>query len=234
MRFLRARAHLRALMTQKSCAEGMRKAKLGNHLKSQALRSPPETPVKVDRLDNFLKHGYDSVLRQYLIDGFRFGFRINFVGERAVSECSSLKSALSHPDITATKIRKECNAGRLVGPSTTPQFRNFRTSPVGLIPKKDSNEYRLIHHLSFAEGSLVNDFILDCCATVRYASIRDASKSIKCIRPGCFMAKTDIKSAFRIIPIHPVDYSLPGVKWDHMYNFDRCLAMGLRSSCAIF
>ena len=30
---LRARAHLRALMTQKSCAVGMRNAKLGNHLK---------------------------------------------------------------------------------------------------------------------------------------------------------------------------------------------------------
>ena len=30
---MRARAHLRALMTQKSCAVGMRNAKLGNHLK---------------------------------------------------------------------------------------------------------------------------------------------------------------------------------------------------------
>ena len=48
------------------------------------------------------------------------------------------------------------------------------------------------------------------------------------------MAKTHIKSAFRIIPIHPADYSLLGMKWDHMYYFDRCLAMGLRSSCAIF
>ena len=48
------------------------------------------------------------------------------------------------------------------------------------------------------------------------------------------MAKTNIKSAFHIIPIHPADYSLLGMKWDHMYDFDRCLAMGLCSSCAIF
>ena len=33
MRFVRARAHLRALMTQKTCAVGMRNAKLGIHLK---------------------------------------------------------------------------------------------------------------------------------------------------------------------------------------------------------
>ena len=33
LRCVRARAHVRALMTQKSCAVGMRNAKLGNHLK---------------------------------------------------------------------------------------------------------------------------------------------------------------------------------------------------------
>ena len=33
LRFVRESAHLRALMTQKSCAVGMCNAKLGNHLK---------------------------------------------------------------------------------------------------------------------------------------------------------------------------------------------------------
>ena len=80
-----------------------------------------------------------------------------------MSECCNLKSALSHPDKTATKIRKECDAGRLAGPFTTPPFRNFRTSPVGLVPKKDPNEYRLIHHLSFPEGSSVNEKIKSEC-----------------------------------------------------------------------
>ena len=32
--FCTVRAHVRALMTQKSCAVGMRNAKLGNHFKS--------------------------------------------------------------------------------------------------------------------------------------------------------------------------------------------------------
>ena len=50
---------------------------------------------------------------------------------------------------------------------------------------------------------------------------------------SCFLAKTDIKSAFRIISIHPAEYSLLGMKWDNMYYLDRCLVMGLSSSCAI-
>ena len=69
---------------------------------------------------------------------------------------------------------------------------------------------------------------------VRYASIEDAIFVIKQTGAGCFMAKTDIKSAFRIIPIHPSDYSLLGMKWQDMYYFDRCLPMGCSSSCAIF
>ena len=48
------------------------------------------------------------------------------------------------------------------------------------------------------------------------------------------MAKTDIKSAFRIIPVHPLEYPLLGIKWPNEYYFDRCLAVGLKSSCAIF
>ena len=188
----------------------------------------------MDRLESFLQRGYDSVLSKYLIDGFRFGFRVHFVGERLAYESSNLKSALNQPAITVTKLRKECAAGRIVGPFTTPPFRHFRTSPLGLVPKKDPKEFRLIHHLSYPDGSSVNDFIPDSCSTVKYASVGDASKSIKCIGRGCFIAKTDIKSAFRIIPIHPADYSLLGIKWDNMYYFDRCLAMGLRSSCAIF
>lgn len=187
----------------------------------------------MDRLE-FLLHGYDLILTQFLVDGFRYGFRIHFVGERFAFESPNLKSAVDQPDITSAKLRKECDAGRIVGPFTTPPFPNFRCSPLGIVPKKDPSEFRLIHHLSYPKGSSVNDFIPDYCSTVKYASVGDATKLVKRLGKGCFMAKTDVKSAFRIIPIHPADYSLLGMKWDNMYYFDRCLAMGLSSSCAIF
>ena len=48
------------------------------------------------------------------------------------------------------------------------------------------------------------------------------------------MVKTDIKSAFRIIPIHRSDFPLLGMKWDNQFYYDVCLPMGLSSSCAIF
>ena len=202
-------------------------------LKYRVLHSPPVTPVNVERLE-ILLHGYNPALTQYLIEGFSLGFRINFVGERCAMDSPNLKSALERSIVTSAKLQKECDAGRIVGPFATPPFSNFRTSPIGLVPKKDPSELHLIHHLSYPQGTSVNDFIPDHCSTVKYASVEDATKSIQRLGRGCFMAKTDVKSAFRIIPIHPADYPLLGIPWNNMYYFDPALAMGLSSCCAIF
>ena len=51
---------------------------------------------------------------------------------------------------------------------------------------------------------------------------------------GCFLAKTDIESAFRIIPIHPGDYCLLGMCWEGQYYYDRCMPMSCSSPCKTF
>ncbi len=48
------------------------------------------------------------------------------------------------------------------------------------------------------------------------------------------MAKTDIKSAFCIIPILPADYDLLGIFWQGKYYYDRVMPMGCASSCRTF
>ena len=113
-------------------------------------------------------------------------------------------------------------------------FKNLCCSPRGIVPKKDPSEFRLIHHLSYPPGSSVNDFIPEDYSSVHYASINDAISVIKRKGAGCFMAKTDVKSAFRIIPIHPDEFPLLGMKWQNFYYFDRCLPMGCSCSCTIF
>ena len=94
-----------------------------NEIVHRVLHSKPVTPVRVDRLD-FLLHGYDRVLKQFLVDGFRFGFRIHFVGERFSSESPNLKSALDQPVVMHGKLRKECDAGKIVGPFIAPPLSN--------------------------------------------------------------------------------------------------------------
>ena len=48
------------------------------------------------------------------------------------------------------------------------------------------------------------------------------------------MANVDIKSAFRLCPVHPSDHHLLGMKWKGQYFFDRVLPFGLRSAPFIF
>ena len=54
-----------------------------------------------------------------------------------------------------------------------------------------------------------------------YVTIDDAIKGIKRFGPGSFLAKTDIESAFRLIPVHPDDYELLGMKWEGKYYYDK-------------
>jgi hypothetical protein len=51
---------------------------------------------------------------------------------------------------------------------------------------------------------------------------------IKQLGSGCFLDKTDIKSAFRIIPIKPSDYDLLGIFLQGQYYYDRAMPILLR------
>jgi hypothetical protein len=48
------------------------------------------------------------------------------------------------------------------------------------------------------------------------------------------MGKVDIKNAYRIVPIHPDDHYLLGMKWRNRYFVDLALPFGLRSAPYIF
>ena len=206
---------------------------LDRELLLRLLKSPPVTPVRVERLRPLLD-SYDPSLRLFLISGFTYGFHVHYFGERRAVQSPNLRSALEAPLVVNAKLEKELSAGRIAGPFHAPPFHDFVSSPLGIVPKKSPNEFRLIHHLSYPAGSSVNDGIPAEFSSVHYASINNAIAMIKRTGAGCFLAKTDIKSAFCIIPIHPEDYSLLGMKWNDLYYFDRCLPMGCSSSCAIF
>ena len=50
---------------------------------------------------------------------------------------------------------------------------------------------------------------------------------------GALMTKFNIKSPYRILPIHTSDRSLFGMLWENLIFIDLCLAFGLRSASYI-
>lgn len=110
----------------------------------------------------------------------------------------------------------------------TPPLRNFRLSPLGVVPKKEHNSFRLIHHLSFPKGQSLNDDIDMSLCSVSYVSFEDAIEKIRLCGLGALMAKADIKLAFHLLPISPAAFNSLG------FHFDKCLPMGCSLSCAYF
>ena len=92
----------------------------------------------------------------------------------------------------------------------------------------------MIHNLSYPEGSSVNDQIPEEWSAVRYANICNALDLVVSLCDHAFMAKTDVKHAFRVIPLHPDVRHLFLLHWQGEYYVDLALPMGCSSSCSIF
>ena len=191
------------------------------------------TPVKPIKFWEYLSD-YDPDLRLYIFQGFQYGFHLNNTQSYPHLPPNNLKSSYQLPHVVDSKLAKESSLGRIAGPFDQPPFPDMVFSPLGLQPKKVPGEYRVIHHLSYPKGRSVNDGISFEDSTVQYSSVGQAIQHIVSLGPKCFMAKTDIKAAFRIVPIHPKDYPLLGFTWRGSYYHDRCLPMGCASSCSIF
>lgn len=125
------------------------------------------TPIKVEQLRNWLQ-GYNSHISQFLINGFRYGFKIPFTGQRIFMKNKNLKSACENLNVVKEKIQVEIEAGRVAGPFRDPPFPNMHISPLGLIPKKTSGDFRIIQHLSYPEGKSINDGIPKDLCSVQY------------------------------------------------------------------
>ena len=70
--------------------------------------------------------------------------------------------------------------------------------------------------------------------SVQYSTVDDAIVHIKEVGTEAHLAKTDIKSAFRIVPIHPDDHHLLGMSLNDKFYYDTTLPMGCSMSCSIF
>ncbi|KAM4016896.1 uncharacterized protein ACNLHF_003047 [Anomaloglossus baeobatrachus] len=122
----------------------------------------------------------------------------------------------------------------MAGPFQDPPFSNLRISPLGVVPKKEPNKFRLIHHLSYPAGLSVNDGISPELSAVCYVSFDRALELVRVAGRGALMAKADVEAAFRLLPVHPESFHLLGFMWDGEYYVDRCLPMGCSISCAYF
>ena len=210
----------------------MAKSKVGQlrrHLKPQV-----STPIDIYRLELELANHPDCNFVSNLLSTLKEGARIGYSGPRSSRVSPNLISATQHPEVVTLNLQKEVTLGRVAGPYPSQPLPNFQCHPVGVVPKKHSTEWRTIYHLSYPPGDSINDHIPKDPFSLSYVRVDDAIHILQSLGKGAFMAKTDLKSAFRLIPIHPNDWSLLGIYWQSQYYVDMYLPFGVRSGPFLF
>lgn len=195
------------------------------------------SPIRVDRLELELRGHPDQAKVAYVISGLRNGFHLGFHSSSISlkSATSNMPSALLQPSIIDSYLQTELHKGRIAGPFPIPPLPNLHTSRFGVIPKKHQpGKWRLILDLSSPVGASVNDGIPKDAFSVQYMSVDDIIDGIMTYGRGTLMAKFDIESAYRIVPVHLDDRFLLGMQWRGHFFIDLALPFGLRSAPYIF
>ena len=110
-----------------------------------------------------------------------------------------------------------------------------QVSHFGVIPKgHQTGRRRLILDLSHPEGRSVNDGIEPELCSLSYSSVDEAVRLIREKGTGAQLAKLDLESAYRMIPVHPDDRLLLGMEWKGQLFVDTALPFGLRSAPKVF
>ncbi|XP_056104363.1 uncharacterized protein LOC130083381 [Rhinichthys klamathensis goyatoka] len=201
-----------------------------------ALEPPPVT--QNIRAQILAAHHPDSDFTEYLLSGLQHGFKPGVVCPLSQNIiCDNLQSALAEPNVVDNLIKKEVESGFMIGPFDEPPFKVFRISPIGVATRKFSGKKRLIVDLSAPHKSLfpsINSLIPLDEFSLKYHDVDHAVDLIKIVGRGAWLAKIDITSAFKVMPIHPDSWHLFGVPWHGKFYFAVRLTFGCKSSPKIF
>ena len=202
------------------------------------------TPVKHKVLGKMLKQaGYNKKKTRYLVNGFKNGFSLHYEGLRKNLQMTSrnLPITVGSEIELWNKVMKEVKLKRYTGPFEKPPFESYIQSPIGLVPKDNGKDTRLIFHLSHPrDGNLVNAMIPEKYCSVVYPDFQEAVELCRKAGKFTFLSKSDMKSAFRNVPLKLVEFSILVMKATNpkdgkTYWFcDKCLPFGSSVSCKIF
>ena len=143
-----------------------------------------------------------------------------------------MQSARENAAVVWDYLSKEVSLGRVIGPIHPAVLpAGTQVSPFGVIPKSSQpGKWRLIVDLSSPTNKSVNDGI----DPELYLWLDEVLQAVVRCGRGSFLAKMDIESAYRMVPVHPQDRPLLAMQWAGQVFFDTRLPFGLWSAPKIF
>jgi len=171
-----------------------------------------------------------------VLQGIKEGFNLGFDASVSLKAAKKNKpSAYQHAAVIDAYLGNEVKLGRVAGPFDSSPIHPLQISSFGVIPKKGQpGKWRLIIDLSSPSGHSVNDGIDAEAWSLQYIKIDDIISMLTKFGKGALLAKFDIETAYRNIPVHPADRHLLGMRWRSKFYIDLVLPFGLRSAPSIF
>ena len=194
-------------------------------------------PLVLSEWVRLLSHHPDKAFARYICKGLHEGFRIGFQrGSVLQSARANMRSAQEHPGVIERYLHEELSRNRLLGPFLPSDgLPPLHINRFGVIPKGHiTGKWRLITDLSFPPRASVNEGIDPELCSLSYVSVDEIANIVMHLGTGALMAKVDVESAYRLIPVHPHDRPLQAVEWKVRTYVDPMLPFGLRSAPKIF
>ncbi len=202
----------------------------------QDLVTPLNIPVIMQWLDIYLTHNPElheevSILKS----GFTDGFILYTDNDLKPWQFKNHRSARVMPHHVLKILAKEVGAGRIAGPFDQQPIPSLRTHSLGLVPKPNQAwRYIYDHSMTDDTGASVNNRVPDNRRKVQYTMFDEVIEKIVQMGYDTQLFKTDVKSAFRLLPLHKSMYRLTGIYFAKKWFIDKTLVMGASSSCYLF
>jgi hypothetical protein len=176
----------------------------------------------------------DDPDRDFLLSGIRYGFCI--ANSALIDTCTPATVPNYVQDDHIAAVEKAVSSEldhdhyRRASPSAPPILINA----IGCVMKKDDTA-RIIHDLSRPLDGAANDLADDM-----ECQLDSLEHICSVIAPGDILCKIDLRSAYRVVHIHPSNYAVTGLKWrlcsdiSETVMYDTRLPFGARLSPAIF
>ena len=176
-----------------------------------------------------------------MVDFIEFGWpiesKVNLSGERLPRNQAG---ARANRNKLKEYIVDELSRGTIVGPfKSNPLGVDAHFSPLDVIPKRDSDDIRVIMNLSYphddtaVNAGLCKDQYLGKSVLLKYPSVEDLVSIIKKKGRGCLLFKCDLWKCYHQIVMDPGSIHLLGFVVEGELFFDVVLSMGLRIACFI-
>ena len=150
-----------------------------------------------------LKDDFD---RDFIIEGLSSGFPLVDTQPQLIPACKSKNHFSAHQfrERVEDRLKEEMEDGNY---KICNENQVTLVSPLSVVQKPDG-DIRLIHDLSFPKDNSLNDF-----ANKEPCQYEDIKTAIQMLSPGSWMAKCDLKWAYRSVPIRTDHQTLTGLQW---------------------